>query len=245
MGENISSLIIGIDEAGRGPLIGDMILAAVVFDHVGLRKLEELRVRDSKDLSPHTRAQLYGPIIRSSTVVAVSHITPREIDSFNLNRLLLRRIVSLLKIISVLIDMNNVTSIIIDEIKGWQKFLPRKIRELAPKAKLVVEPRADSKYIIVSAASIVAKYIRDTNLEPVRRLLGDFGSGYPSDPKTREWIISEYKADMGKPPLIIRRTWSTLSSLAPNWFIKKQTRPNHKHVSQKSILDYISQKDQR
>ncbi len=245
MGENISGLTIGIDEAGRGPLIGDMILAAVVFDQEGIRVLEELKVKDSKDLSPHVRAQLYHPIIRNSIVIATSHITPEEIDSFNLNKLLLMRIIDLLRIISVFIDMTNVTNIIIDEIKGWQKILPREVRKIAPRAKLVVEPRADSKYIVVSAASIVAKYIRDTNLRPARRLFGDFGSGYPSDPRTREWIIAEYEASMDKPPLIVRRTWSTLNSLAPNWFIKKQAKPRDKHVPQKSILDYISLKDQR
>ena len=242
MGKDIHGLIVGIDEAGRGPIIGDMILVAAVFESQALEKLKELRVKDSKELNPHIRAQLFLPIIENSVIIVSSHITPEEIDSFNLNKLLLERIIYLLKIISLITGGKKITSIIIDEIKGWQKILPGKIKEIAPNAKLIVEPKADSKYIVVSAASIVAKYIRDLNLKPTRRLLGDFGSGYPSDPRTREWIVSEYETEESPPPRMVRRTWSTLSSLAPSWFIKKQAKPLREKTAQKSILDYIISK---
>ncbi|OYT61275.1 MAG: ribonuclease HII [Thermofilum sp. ex4484_15] len=73
---------------------------------------------------------------------------------------------------------------------------------------VIAENGADKRYPIVSAASIVAKVIRDKEVEELKKLYGDFGSGYPSDPKTLRFLRDCLRK--GYLPPIVRRSWSTL-----------------------------------
>ncbi len=199
--------IAGIDEAGRGPLIGDMFLACIVIDKGSLRRLMEAGVRDSKTLSRSRRMKLLPIIINYSIRIFVRRYPPHVIDERNINELLARGVAEILRRLNSLNNV-NVDAVYIDDIGG------RKAHEIIFSAlpqgelpRIVIEPKADRKYVVVSAASVLAKCLRDLHVEGLHRLWGDFGSGYPSDPKLRTWLKSVL--EKGSIPPIIRRSWKT------------------------------------
>ncbi len=192
-------LIAGVDEAGRGPVLGSMIVACVACTREELRELEALGVRDSKKLTPAKREELFEALGRYRW--EVEEITPGEIDARieagkSLNTLQIEAVCRLLKRIKP--DVAYVD--LIGRSRG--------IRGAG--CRVVMERRADERYPVVSAASIIAKVLRDRKLAELRRVYGDFGSGYPSDPKTREFLRRHYP----KLPPFVRRSWATVGRLA-------------------------------
>lgn len=200
----------GIDEAGRGCVIGPMVICGVVVCHDRLRALVELGVKDSKLLSPQTRESLCGGI---SSVIERSHIAevpPQQIDKENINALGLRAIARM------------ITDAAPDEVyidapvrgRGIAAYC-RKLRSLLPDPDLAIiaENKADVNYPIVSAASIIAKVTRDSAIRKLYSDYGDFGSGYPSDPRTVQFVTDCY-ARTGGFPAIVRHKWLTVRRLA-------------------------------
>ncbi len=230
----MSSYFIGVDEAGRGPLIGDMIVAGVVASPDVFERLALLGVRDSKLLKPEERLQLYRAITSENIISVLVYIPPHILDRENLNTLEELAILRILGTIALLIKKRaSEVHIFIDEIKGRRESIERKLREIFEcPAYLTMEPHADAKYPPVATASIVAKTTRDLNLVVLRRVFGDFGSGYSADPITRNWIL-EYYYSHTTPPLFIRRSWRVLRELAPLWYVAKR------HVKRdKSLLEF-------
>ncbi len=205
---------LGIDEAGRGSLIGPMVIAGVVIDEKVENLLKEIGVKDSKKLSPRTRERLFWDILDIAEGVIVARAYPDEIDSNNLNSLTYQKILQIIHASLplspqiVTIDKVGDESIVIEEIKRLQLF-PN------------VVFNADVLYIESSAASIVAKVVRDSIIAELRKIYGDFGSGYPSDRKTTKWVMEMYKENEDRPPPIIRRSWKILRTIAPKYYIEK------------------------
>jgi ribonuclease HII len=201
-------LILGIDEAGRGPVIGDMFIAGVIAKKESLPLMKSLGVRDSKKLTPKMRCYLTPQIIRLSKMILVVRYTPQDIDSGNLTYLFTK---SIIKIIRHAMSRNPhlIKEIYVDAVSSI-KVRHILSEELPNNVKFIYEPKADSKYIIVSAASIIAKYLRDKYVEYLRKIYGDFGSGYPSDPKTLSWLSRFTGKEL---PPIVRRTWKTLERI--------------------------------
>lgn len=226
-------LLIGIDEAGRGPLFGDMVIALVCCSREAVDRLKSYGVVDSKELSPEQRAVLARAVIACSRLVVTTRVSPLEIDTFNLNRLTLDKILYLLSSIRCFISVDHVRAIYVDMVRGYERVIGG-IEKLYPRASIVFEERADSKYTVVAAASIIAKHYRDMLIKELKRVYGEIGSGYPVDKKTIDWIIESYSRG-SKPPPFLRRTWSILERIAPKWYREKRVRD----TSQKSILDYI------
>jgi len=225
---------IGVDEAGRGPVVGDMVVAGVAATPRVFENLTVLGVKDSKLLTPSKRMSLYREIINQDTVIVLSYISPRRLDSENLNILEENAIIHILTTIAHLLVSREVElHIFIDEIKGRSKSIENRVKSIfnCP-VYLTIEPNADAKYPPVATASIIAKVARDLNLKILRGVFGDFGSGYITDPATRNWIL-EYYYSHSTPPLFIRRSWRTLRKLAPLWYsAKRRVKRN------KSLLDY-------
>ncbi len=234
MGEDIS-LVIGVDEAGRGPLVGDMVIALVVFRECDLGSLARLGVKDSKSLTPVIRRKLLPYILRYSLATIISHVSPLEIDTKNLNELTINRISYLLGSLKGLIDPYIVKRITIDMVTGYRKY-STDYREHYPYAEVIFEANADVKYVEVSAASIVAKCYRDQLIEEVNRVYGELGSGYPIDRRTIEWIRRVYGAGEPPPPFL-RRSWSILKKIAPEWYVEKKRL--EKEVRQRSLMDFM------
>ncbi|MFP3402302.1 ribonuclease HII [Acidilobus sp. 7A] len=200
------SWIIGVDEAGRGSLVGDLILAAFAIEEGSLSLLRDMGVRDSKQLTPAQRERLYTPLTRLG-VFAVVPIRPADIDRENINVLEERAAATAISLIFRRVRPQEVRAIYIDKF-GELRALPEELRRMGFRGKLVVEPKADVNYVAVSAASIIAKVIRDRRIGVLRSMYGVEGSGYPSDPLTVKWVRKVLSS--GERPPIIRYSWGTL-----------------------------------
>lgn len=202
--------IAGIDEAGRGPVIGPMVIAAVVFDEDSISNLKALGVRDSKKLTPKRREKLFDEILRIADDYVILELSPEEIDSREgtLNEFEVNNFVKALNSLKVKPDVIYIDAADVKE----ERFGEEIGKFLNFRAEIIAEHRADDKFPPVSAASILAKVTRDRAIERLREEYGEIGSGYPSDPRTREFLMGYYK-EHGEFPPIVRRTWETLKKI--------------------------------
>ena len=188
-----SKIIVGVDEAGRGPILGPLVMAALAIKEENIKKLEWLGVKDSKLLAPDIREDLFERLRDIIHDFRVEVIEPDAIDlslseeNTNLNWLeadTAARMVCELNPDTAIIDCPS------PNIPAYTDYFSRKLSTgVRDKAKLIVEHKADVNHIIVGAASIVAKVIRDRQVEHLKKEIGlDFGSGYLSDPKTKDFL---------------------------------------------------------
>jgi len=207
------TLILGIDDAGRGPVLGPMILAGVLIEEKDNGILQEWGAKDSKLLTPKMRKEVKEKII-SQYKYHIEQSEPIEIDeSDNLNYL---EAIKAAKIINKLTeDLNENVKVIIDcpsvNIKSWTQDVQKLIKK--PKiVSLTCEHKADTNHPSVSAGSIVAKERREDEIYRLKRKLRiDFGSGYPADPKTKEFIAENFNNPKYKS--LIRFSWKTVKKL--------------------------------
>ncbi|MFH1402931.1 MAG: ribonuclease HII [Candidatus Altiarchaeota archaeon] len=208
------ALTCGIDEAGRGPVIGPMILAAVVVDEEGVCKLRELKVRDSKKISPKRRSYLEPLVKEIALEYKTIRISASEIDMMRKKMSL--NLAEALKTAELIIGLNEKPErVIVDATDNIAEDYTKRILDCMNKTDPSYKPphihsehKADDKYAEVSAASIIAKVARDREIELLREKHGDFGSGYPSDELTQKFlrrIIGD-----GELPSFVRRSWSTV-----------------------------------
>ncbi|ARM75136.1 ribonuclease HII [Acidianus manzaensis] len=205
---------LGIDEAGRGCIIGPMIIAGVIIDENQEKILKTAGVKDSKQLTRKEREKLFDIILNFSQLIIINKAMPYEIDSENLNKVTYKKVIQII-MASITFSPNIIT---VDRVGKEQEVIDL-INKL--KAKPNVVYKADELFVESSAASIIAKVIRDKIIDSLKSEYGDFGSGYPSDPKTKNWIKQIYESG-NPPPKIIRRTWKNLLKLAPNYYISKR-----------------------
>jgi ribonuclease HII len=201
-------MIAGLDEAGRGPVLGPMVLCGVRFEERTLDELKAAGVKDSKLLSPRRRETLSKLITEKALGVEIVELSAAEIDEsrlvkkVNLNELeamMFAKIIDRLEPEIAYIDSTDPTPAL---------FTERLQRHLKTKPKLVVENFADKKYVVVGAASIVAKVRRDQRVAELRERYGDLGSGYPADPRTISFL-ERWVQEHGKLPDFARRSWET------------------------------------
>ncbi|ALL01619.1 Ribonuclease HII [Pyrodictium delaneyi] len=232
--------LLGIDEAGRGPIIGPMVVAGVLVDSSTVPILEKLGVRDSKELTPAQRRELFARILDLASYVVIVKIPPAVIDTVNLNRLEISTIAHIVRRTSTI--YRDLDAVYIDAVGPASKMASEVRRLSGFQGTIVAKPKADRRYLPVSAASIVAKVVRDEEIEKLRQLYGIRGSGYPTDPHTLEWIREAYRESPHSPPWFVRRSWSTLKRVAPGWYRAKSTEASNKSGKsrQKSLLDYLA-----
>lgn len=203
-------LIAGIDEAGRGPVIGDMFIALIVIEKEREGYLYSIGVKDSKALSPSKRVKLFSKIIELSELVVVKRCPPELIDRENLNQLFIKAATKLTLTAEKKLK-KSIDTLYID-VTGSRDKVINYIRSHGFKGNIIAEHNADVKYVVVSAASIIAKYLRDQYIDYLKNIYGDFGSGYPSDPKTIKWLSNWINHHKRLPP-IVRKTWLTIRKL--------------------------------
>ncbi len=223
-------IVVGIDEAGRGPLVGPMIIAGVALPEHVLDKLKRIGVTDSKELTRADREKLYDEIVRLAVYIVVVEVPPETIDNVNLNTLEHDTILFIIERVSELIRPARVSVDAVGPPEKLEKLLRRK---LGDSIDVRVSSGAEKLYPEVAAASIIAKVERDRRIAELARVYGDFGSGYPTDPRTVEWVRKMYRLSPDNPPPIVRRTWSTLKRLAPKWYRPKAA------TGSKTLLDYL------
>jgi len=215
---------IGVDEAGRGCAIGCLFVAAAAFKEEDLDSLRYMGVVDSKKLTRARREELAATIKKLAAAVEVVAIEPSVIDSMNLNLAEAEAVKKALKLLVVKLRVQGyeVARVVVD-LFGPRRLVEGAVREACPEAELILEHDADEKFVECSAASIVAKVLRDRHIDELKRRLGDFGSGYPSDRKTEEWIRRYYE-EHGSLPDCVRRTWRTVKQAAPSEYKPKPRR---------------------
>ena len=201
--------IIGVDEAGRGPVLGPMVLAAVMANDSQMETFRDLGVRDSKALTRKARERIYD---RLTGLFQIRHelVTPTAINrrNSNLNRLEYEALLRLLHIF-------RPDRLIVDAFMPPQK-LSAEVKTVFPNMSVVAEYKADENHLIVSAASIVAKVIRDREVDRLKAKFGDLGSGYPSDPQTNTWLRAQLlknRLALRGLPSCVRLRWRTLDRL--------------------------------
>ena len=195
----------GIDEAGRGPLIGPLVIAGVLVGYEETDALREAGVKDSKLLSEQKIFELCDKIKKIVKKHHVSILSVEEIDASlnadNMNLNLLEARTS-----SKIIEKMNPDRVVVDSLtsdpKSYKNCLLGFLKD--KKMKMIVETKADLNHIECSAASVIAKATREKEIEKIKKVVGDFGSGYMSDPKT----VSFLKQNYDKHPEVFRRTWA-------------------------------------
>jgi len=207
-----NNIIVGIDEAGRGPVIGPMVLCAYAIDKNLEDELVKIGVKDSKLLSPKKRSELYSKIEQLSTKIKVKHLSAAEIDElrkrFTLNEIEQKIMIKLVK------DLKFIPSeIYIDAVDVNAKRYGDAFKKEFSQSKIISKHQADKYYPVVSAASIFAKVQRDQAIEEIKQKIGkNIGSGYPADPQTKKFLRSYY-AKNKKFPLFVRESWDTIKKL--------------------------------
>ncbi|MFA5060803.1 MAG: ribonuclease HII [Candidatus Pacearchaeota archaeon] len=202
--------IIGIDDAGRGPVIGPMILAGVLIEEKDKKILKEWGAKDSKLLTPKKRKEI-GDKIKKKFKSHIEVTYPKEIDeSDNLNYL---EAIKAAKIINKLTEsISEPIDVIVDcpsvNLSSWGRDVSKLLKK--PEIiKMYCEHKADVNHLVVSAASIIAKEKREEEIARLKKELEvDFGSGYPSDPKTKEFIRGNH--NNSKYSHTIRFSWETI-----------------------------------
>ena len=211
---NRTGFIGGADEAGRGCLLGPLVVAGVSFSPGRARRLRSLGVRDSKTLSPKKREALYTEILRLAEQVSWSVIPPDEIDEVVSSGVRLRKLNYLEAVhFARVIDRLGARKVTVDA----SDVIPSRFRDdiksnMAGTCRVVAFHKADRDYPVVSAASIVAKVERDRVVDALRREHGEFGSGYPSDRVTRAFFVDRARRGESLPDYA-RKSWKTWETL--------------------------------
>lgn len=210
-------LILGIDDSGRGPVIGPMVLAGVLADAGAEEHFRKLGVRDSKMLIAKRREFLADEIRNKAITFEIVLVHPDEIDGRNQVGLNLNKIeaIKMAEIINKINQGPNILDkikVIVDcpspNTKKWGQYLKSHINN-SHNLELCCEHKADINHVSCSAASIIAKTTRDAEIKQIKQKLGvEFGSGYPSDPITRKFL-EEYFSKHKKNG-IFRVTWGTV-----------------------------------
>ncbi len=228
-------IVCGGDEAGRGAIIGPLVISIVAVRSTRVHRLPEIGVRDSKMLSDKRRKQLYGEIENIVSDIKIDKIFPKEINEAMRNHISLNELEAVhfaglfdqMKgdINSIYLDSPDVIAERFGTRFKMSSSRPTKVvgikapREKGVKyTKIISEHKADVRYPVVSAASIIAKVTRDNEIKKLEKELKmHIGSGYPSDYKTIDLIRMNLKTGILNPH--IRERWSTMDRI-------KQTKLN-------------------
>ena len=202
--------VAGVDEAGRGCVIGPLVVAGVLFDKESIPRLTELGVRDSKKLAKKKRLYLDEEIRSLAIDYHFFDISPRVIDRVVFRSQPLRRLNYLeTMVMAYVLRRLKPDKAYVDTCDVNSDRVARQIRSVINfKVDITCEPKADDRYPVTSAASILAKVRRDALIDELKQMYGDFNSGYASDEKTQAFI-DEWFEHNKECPSFIRESWAT------------------------------------
>ncbi|HIG99443.1 MAG TPA: ribonuclease HII, partial [Thermoplasmata archaeon] len=209
-------MICGADEAGRGPCFGPLVVAGILVEND--EELIRIGVADSKQLTPRRREQLAPMIQKIASKYEIIALPAGDIDD-------LRKTMTLNElevfVYSKIIEKLKPDVCYVDAVDVKEERFGRDIlSHLSYKPRMISEHKADAKYPVVGAASILAKVKRD---ELVRRIASELepklniplGSGYPSDPVTKKFLKT-WVTQFGSLPPHVRQSWETCQQLIKN-----------------------------
>lgn len=206
-------LKLGIDDAGRGPVIGPMVLAGCLIDNETEKEFKKLGVKDSKQLTPKRREFLADLIREKATTFEVIIIHPEEIDGSNSKGINLNDVEAFAcaRIINKINKGFNNIHVAVDcpstNLTAWQDRLKMRVNNLS-NLEISCEHKADQNHVAVSAASILAKSMREKEMDSLRKKYGNgIGSGYSSDPLTARFLANNLRKYNNEG--IFRKSWTT------------------------------------
>ncbi|MEM0333577.1 MAG: ribonuclease HII [Candidatus Aenigmatarchaeota archaeon] len=209
----MTKIIAGIDEAGRGAVIGPMVIAGVAIDSKQQKKLKEIGVKDSKELTPQKREKLYKEIEKLAKNIIVIKVPACIINNYqsknvNLDQIEAMKMANIIKIIEA-------DKIYVDSIEQNSNKFEKMIKSYLEKDyNLVVKNYLDENIPVVSAASIVAKVERDKEINDIKKEVNfDFGVGYSHDERTIKFI-EHILLNENSPPRYLRLKWETVKDVA-------------------------------
>ena len=205
--------VLGIDEAGRGPVIGSMFIGGFVTDEKDLDRLEDLGVKDSKKLSDSRRERIRENLGEIGDSI-VEEFTASSIDSM-MEGMTINRIE--IKGFARVIDQADPDKVVMDlpepDAEEFIDKIKKSMNSDSTDIEFTAEHGADDSFPVVSAASIVAKSARESHVEELHSKYGyDFASGYPHDKPTINFL-ERYLDQEGELPPETRRSWSTAERL--------------------------------
>lgn len=198
----------GVDEAGRGSVMGPLVVGAVYVEDDSI--LKEIGVRDSKKLTPKSRERMFYRIMSEASDYSIVIASAADIDDrrtrMSLNDVeleMFREAVSKIPVTRVYADCPDVNEM------SFSSSLSVRLNNVT----VIGRHKADDTYPVVSAASIVAKVTRDRMVEEISKEFGkDIGSGYPSDQQTMDFI-KEWIKENGVSPKHTRNSWEPVRKL--------------------------------
>ncbi len=216
----MGTIIGGVDEAGRGPVFGPLVICCACFNKNDLEALKIDGVTDSKKLTPHRRELLAKEIKATAVDHEVVIIDPAEIDQYvtsgkpgtNLNSL---EVAGFCRAINALVGRKvKIDEVWLDAADVSEERFRIRVEQGLKSVQILVRAahKADERFIQVGAASIIAKTTRDAIIADIAKEYGEIGSGYPSDPTTKAFLRSYFK-EYGTFPPFVRRSWKTISVL--------------------------------
>ncbi|XP_045449595.1 ribonuclease H2 subunit A [Melitaea cinxia] len=255
--------MLGVDEAGRGPVLGPMVYGIAYCPISQKDVLKTLECADSKALTEEKRDEILLKMLTEKESLdnvgwIAEVISPNYISNsmyrrakHSLNEVSMNSAISLIK---QAIELGaNITEVYVDTVGPPEKY-QTKLSEIFPNLKITVAKKADSIYPIVSAASIVAKVTRDHALkvwqfhEGLEMDYKDFGSGYPGDPLTKKFIREQIDRVFGY-PLLVRFSWSTaelmLQEKAAKCNFEEIDNVTNKATGTQSISSFFSPKNEK
>ncbi|KAJ1898492.1 hypothetical protein LPJ66_002707 [Kickxella alabastrina] len=248
--------VLGVDEAGRGPVLGPMVYATCFCKESYYAQLSTLGFADSKQLNEDQRDRLFAVIqqddVRESSGWSIRCISPQDISQcmlrrskYNLNSLAHDATIQLIR--DALDRGINLKRVFIDTV-GPPVSYQKKLEGLFPGIQITVAKKADSLYPIVSAASICAKVTRDAHLSRwvfaeaklQNNMSNVYGSGYPGDPNTIRWLKESLDQVFGYPG-IIRFSWSTCARILLEQAVAVVWADDEDAPNNASLVKYFAQ----
>jgi len=244
--------VLGIDEAGRGPVLGPMVYGICFCPVSKSTDLKELGVDDSKVLKEEQRDKLLEKVLDNSQYLgwAVDILAPTYISTsmyrrgkYNLNTMSHDTAIGLVK--EAINKGVNVAEVYVDTVGPPEKY-QAKLEVIFPGIKIVVAKKADSLYPCVSAASICAKVARDRALSGWKSRAGEnasgpWGSGYPGDPVTKKFLQTSFHPVFGFPS-IVRFSWKTAEKIVEEKGVKvdwEEIEPEEEEGRNPSVSQYF------
>jgi ribonuclease HII len=218
-------LIGGIDENGRGALIGPMMICGIVIRKQDEQRLRELGVRESKLLSARQREELFPELKRVARHLITLRVPARRIDELRskgvkldaIEAMKFAHIINTLPARRFYIDAPGINP---------SRFELMLRSHLKREVELVVENFADRRYVVVAAASIIGKVLRDREIRRIERKLGlEVGVGYAHDPRTIA-LVKRLLRERKRLPSWVRQSWATIKQL-------------REEMSKKTIRDFV------